>query len=264
MPFVADQVHNKIEVVAEPARIISLVPSLTELLFHLDLDNEMAGITKFCIHPQQWFQTKTRVGGTKTVDLDKVRSLSPDLILANKEENDQQQIEELSKEFPVWISDVSNLQQALAMITSIGEITNRNKEANEISDSIKMEFSLLDHYVKKQPVCYLIWKDPYMTVGGDTFIHNMLEYAGFENIFKDYKRYPKTSLEQLNQLPFEYLFLSSEPFPFKQKHVDELQDLLPGKKIFLVDGEIFSWYGSRLLKAPVYFKQLQLQLMMFT
>jgi ABC-type Fe3+-hydroxamate transport system substrate-binding protein len=111
-------------------------------------------------------------------------------------------------------------------------------------------------------VCYLIWKDPYMTIGGDTFIHNMLQHAGFENIFQDKKRYPKTSLEELNQLSFEYLFLSSEPFPFKQKHADELQELLPGKKIILVDGEIFSWYGSRLIKAPAYFKQLQL--MMFS
>jgi ABC-type Fe3+-hydroxamate transport system substrate-binding protein len=262
MPIVADQVNNKIEVNEQPSRIISLVPSLTELLFHLQLNDEVIGITKFCIHPQQWFQSKTRIGGTKTVDLEKLHSLQPDLIVANKEENDQQQIEELSKSFPVWVSDISNLQQALEMINSVGEITNRIHQANQIVDSIKNEFSGLSLQDAGIRVCYLIWKDPYMTIGGDTFIHNMLQHAGFENIFQDKKRYPKTSLEELNQLSFEYLFLSSEPFPFKQKHADELQELLPGKKIILVDGEIFSWYGSRLIKAPAYFKQLQL--MMFS
>jgi ABC-type Fe3+-hydroxamate transport system substrate-binding protein len=263
MAIVADQVNNKVEVADQPSRIISLVPSLTELLFHLQLENEVVGITKFCIHPENWFSTKSRVGGTKTVDINKVISLQPHLILANKEENDQQQIEILLKKFPVWVSDISNLQQALEMISSVGEITNRIQQANSINDSINKDFTTLNSDNIKQPVCYLIWKDPYMTVGGDTFINDMLEHAGFENIFKYQKRYPKTSIEQLNQLPFEYLFLSSEPFPFKQKHVDELQKLLPHKKIILVDGEIFSWYGSRLLKAPLYFKQLQHQLEMF-
>jgi ABC-type Fe3+-hydroxamate transport system substrate-binding protein len=262
MPIAEDQVGNKVEVAGQPLRIISLVPSLTELLFHLQLENEVAGITKFCIHPHHWFNSKTRVGGTKTVDIEKVISLGPDLILANKEENDQQQIEILSKKFPVWVSDIRNLQDALAMVSSVGEVTNRVKEANEIIDSINKEFSTIDPKVEKIPVCYLIWKEPYMTVGGDTFIDNMLQHAGFENVFHDKQRYPKTSIEQLNELSFEYLFLSSEPFPFKQKHVDELQELLPYKKIILVDGEIFSWYGSRLLKAPAYFKQLQL--MMFS
>lgn len=260
MPIVTDSVNFKVEVAEHPLRIISLVPSLTELLFHLQLESEVAGITKFCIHPQQWFQTKTRVGGTKTVDLNKINSIQPNLIIANKEENDQQQIEQLAEKFPVYVSDVSNLQQALEMISFVGSITNKISGANDIIDSIKKEFSLLNPVVLKQPVCYLIWKDPYMTIGGDTFINNMLQHAGFENVFKDQKRYPITNLEQLKELPFEYLFLSSEPFPFKQKHVDELLELLPNKKITLVDGEIFSWYGSRLIKAPAYFKQLQLMM----
>jgi ABC-type Fe3+-hydroxamate transport system substrate-binding protein len=137
MPIVADQVNKKVEVNEQPSRIISLVPSLTELLFHLQLNDEVIGITKFCIHPQQWFQSKTRIGGTKTVDIEKLHSLQPDLIVANKEENDQQQIEELSKSFPVWVSDISNLQQALEMINSVGEITNRIHQANQIVDSIQ-------------------------------------------------------------------------------------------------------------------------------
>src|SRR5439155_19776283 len=109
---------------------------------------------------------------------------------------------------------------------------------------------------KRLRVCYLIWKDPYLTVGGDTFIHDMLQQAGFENIFSTEKRYPEITIEQLQNLNCERLLLSSEPYPFAQKHINVLQPLLPGTKISLVDGEMFSWYGSRLLHAPAYFKTL--------
>jgi ABC-type Fe3+-hydroxamate transport system substrate-binding protein len=269
MAFYIDQLGRSIELLNTPKRIISVVPSQTELLFDLGLHEEVIGITKFCIHPESWHQTKTRVGGTKQLHPGKIKELQPDLIIANKEENDQQQIEELSKYFPVWISDVNNLDGALKMIRSIGDITNKKPQARQITDQIKNNFSQLQTSTpiaigNKRRTCYLIWKDPYMTVGGDTFINDMLKYAGFQNIFSQQKRYPQVTTEKLQTVNCQFLLLSSEPFPFKQKQVDELQPLIPNAKIILVDGEMFSWYGSRLLKAPAYFQQLQNQILSLT
>ncbi len=260
MPLYTDQIGRTIELKQPPQRIISLVPSQTELLFDLDLEKEVIGITKFCVHPQNWFRTKTRIGGTKQLHLDRIKQLNPDLILANKEENVKEQIEELTKAFPVWVSDVNTLPEALSMIESIGSMCNRQAQAQHMIHQIQSSFSQLAPTTPQARACYLIWKDPYMTIGGDTFIHDMLDRAGFENVFAQKTRYPETGVAELHDLHCELLLLSSEPYPFRQKHIAELQKELPSTKIVLVDGEMFSWYGSRLLQAPFYFQQLQQQI----
>jgi ABC-type Fe3+-hydroxamate transport system substrate-binding protein len=255
-----DQAGRAVEINKNPQKIISLVPSQTELLADLGLEEEVIGITKFCIHPDKWFRNKIRVGGTKTVKMDIIHQLQPDLIFANKEENVKEQVEELAKQYPVWISDINNLEDALQMIREIGSITGKEKSANNVITQVREKFSALAAPGYRPKVCYLIWKDPYMTVGGDTFIHSMLETAGFDNIFSHLNRYPEISINDLKKDGCELLLLSSEPFPFKQKHIDELQEQLPATKIRLADGEMFSWYGSRLLKAPTYFTELRNQL----
>ena len=239
-----------------PLRIISLVPSQTELLFDLGLDEQVVGITKFCIHPTNWFKTKTRVGGTKNINLATIKKLNPTLIIANKEENVKEQIEELAKDYPVWLTDVNNLDDALKMIEAIGVLTNTQKNAHHITQKITTNFEQLP--AKKVPIntCYLIWQNPYMTVGGDTYINDMLQKCGLNNIFKTKNRYPVIDINQLPIANCQLLLLSSEPYPFKQIHIDELQLQLPHTKILLVDGEMFSWYGSRLLKATEYFSEL--------
>jgi len=259
MPVYTDQLHRTVIIPNTPKRIISLVPSQTELLYDLGLEEEVVGITKFCIHPTIWFRNKTRVGGTKTVNLDIIRTLQPDLIIANKEENIKEQVEALAHDFPVWISDVNNLEEALDMIKQIGSITNKKEAAEAISQRIEDAFTNLKSQVSNQRLrtAYLIWKDPYMTVGGDTFIHHMLSHAGFDNLYTSQQRYPETTVAELQALNCELLLLSSEPYPFKQKHIEELQALLPNTMILLVDGEAFSWYGSRLLYTPAYIEQLQ-------
>ncbi len=261
MPFFTDQLNRKIEVTQMPQRIISLVPSQTELLHDLGLNEEVIGITKFCIHPNEWFRTKQRVGGTKNLDIQKIRSMNPDLIIANKEENNKEQIEELAADFPVYTSDVNNLQQALQMIEQVGSITNKIEEAETMIKKIKSGFTHLKENTSNNYIrtAYLIWKDPYMTVGGDTFINDMLFHAGFKNIFCHQNRYPEVTIEEIRLENCQVLFLSSEPYPFKQKHIDELQELLPNTKIMLADGECFSWYGSHLLQAPAYFQKLQVE-----
>lgn len=262
MPYYLDQLNRTVTIPATPKRIISLVPSQTELLYDLGLEEEVIGITKFCIHPEKWFRNKIRIGGTKTINMDKIRELNPDLIIANKEENVKEQIEALSQEFPVWISDINNLTEALDMIKQIGLITNRKEQAEDLSKSIEQAFLNLKSQTPnlKLNTCYLIWKDPYMTVGGDTFIHHILTQAGFENLFASSKRYPEITISELQTLNCELLLLSSEPYPFQQKHIDELQAQLTQTKILLVDGEAFSWYGSRLLHTPAYLNQLQTQI----
>jgi ABC-type Fe3+-hydroxamate transport system substrate-binding protein len=260
MPFFTDQLHRNLAIAPQPQRIVSLVPSQTELLYHLGLREEVIGITKFCVHPQEWFRTKTRIGGTKTLRVEKIKLLQPDLIVANKEENVQAQVEELAKHFPVWISDINTLEDAYKMMVSLGNIAGKNTEAERLVASIENEFALLQTPAEKVRTAYLIWKEPYMTVGGDTFVHDMLSRAGFDNIFKHQTRYPAVTIEDLQIAGCQLLILSSEPYPFRQKHLAELQRQLPAAKIILADGEPFSWYGSRLLKAPAYFGQLRSQI----
>lgn len=256
MPFYTDQIGNKIELEGVPKKIISLVPSQTELLYDLGLGDAVIGITKFCVHPTEWFKTKTRIGGTKTVTIAKVAELEPDLIIANKEENVKEQVEALQKIAPVWVSDITNLENSHEMIQQIGCLTDKEEIANGIINQIKDGFKKIDATSYLKRVCYLIWRKPYMTVGGDTFINDMLIHCGCKNIFEKEKRYPQITTAQLQSLHPEIVFLSSEPYPFKEKHIKELETFLPDTKIILVDGEMFSWYGSRLKKSSVYFNDL--------
>ena len=270
MPLFTDQCGRSVSIPFAPQRIVSLVPSQTELLYDLGLDDRVAGITKFCIHPNEWFRSKTRIGGTKTIKMDIIHQLQPDLIIANKEENVKEQVDELANKYPVWVSDVNNLEDALEMITAVGAITSTFEKSEDIARTIRNKFEALTpslsteqaHCPLETPnaTCYLIWQNPYMTVGGDTFINNMLQWAGFTNIFAHFSRYPEITIQQLQAINLNILLLSSEPYPFQQKHIDYFQEHLPNTKIILVDGELFSWYGSRLLKAPMYFAELKQRL----
>ncbi len=245
-----DQLGRKTEIVTRPQRIVSLVPSQTELLFELGLDERVVGITKFCVHPQEWFRTKPRIGGTKQLNFDAISELNPDLIIANKEENNQEDIKRLEKEFPVWVSDVNDLSSALKMIRLIGEIT--CADSSVIAKELELEFERLNPPSTKQKTLYLIWKNPYMAAGSHTFIHDMLLRCGLQNAITE-TRYPALDEDEIRKLNPDLILLSSEPFPFKEKHIEDLKKLLPSAEIRLVDGEMFSWYGSRLKFAPSHF-----------
>lgn len=243
-----------------PRRIISLVPSQTELLADLGLENEVAGITKFCVHPRNWFESKPRIGGTKTLNFEKIAALKPDLIIGNKEENERSQIEQLAELYPVWMSDVATLEDAYDMMRRIGELTGKATEAQTLAEKIKNAFTVNRPSSTVHRVAYFIWRKPWMVAGGNTFIDEMLRVAGFENVFSHTSRYPEITLEQLEAVKPEVILLSSEPYPFSEKHVAPLQEVCPGAIIQLVDGEMFSWYGSRLLYAPDYFREVQRQI----
>jgi ABC-type Fe3+-hydroxamate transport system substrate-binding protein len=251
-----DQLGNTVKIPFPPTRIISLVPSQTELLFDLGLDDQIVGVTKFCVHPADQVKSKTKIGGTKKFNLDRIRALKPDLIIGNKEENYPEGISILQKEFPVWMSDIISLPDAYAMMLDIARLADREVLGTQLVEEIKSKFNTIIPDPNSNRVAYLIWKNPLMVAGEGTFIHEMLKVCGWINVFADQKRYPEVTMEEIVALAPDLIFLSSEPYPFSKKHVAEFKSALPGSKVMLVDGEFFSWYGSRLLKAPGYFKSL--------
>lgn len=252
-----DQTGYTIELSSPPKRIISIVPSQSELVWDLGLKEELIGITKFCIHPAEMFRSVARVGGTKKLDLDKIRALKPDLIIGNKEENEKSQIEELRKEFPVWMSDIFTLDDAYGMMRGIGALTAKENEAQQLVSKVQEQFKSLNApRLKGKSVAYFIWYNPMMAAGNNTFINYMLRRLDMINVFSRLDRYPEIDAKQLKAANPQLIFLSSEPFPFTEKYIKEFREICPNAKIQLVDGELFSWYGSRLLHAPAYFNSL--------
>lgn len=250
-----DQLGNKIHFERAPRRIVSLVPSQTELLYHLGLEEQVVGVTKFCIHPESWFKNKTKIGGPKTLNFSKIAELKPDLIIGNKEENTQEQIEEARRIAPVWLSDIYTLEDSLEMIAKISEITEKEAEGKKISQQIKANFATLIPFANQPRVLYFIWRKPYMAVASNTFIDFVLtECLGAKNAIEHQKRYPELDMENLPEV--DYVFLSTEPYPFKEKHFPEIKKIFPKAKILLVDGEYFTWYGSRLIGTPNYLKSV--------
>lgn len=261
-----DQMGRKVSLPATPKRIVSIVPSQTELLYDLGFADKIAGITWFCIHPAHHFNAKEKVGGTKKLNFDKIAALKPDLIIGNKEENEKSQIEALEKEYPVWMSDINTLDDALQMIEMLGELTDTTKKANEICENISSKFSKLNNSnIYPTRTAYIIWRNPYMAASSNTFIDEMMKQCGMVNVFEGFipkdadsesLRYPMFTVEELKELAPEIVMLSSEPFPFKEKHIREIKEILPNADVLLVDGEMFSWYGSRLEHSVSYFDKL--------
>ena len=236
-------------------KIISLVPSITETLFDFGLTHhEVVGRTKFCIHPEDLVKNVEIIGGTKNLNIEKIKSLKPDLIIANKEENDKIQVEELMKYFRVWVTDIATFQDNQNFLWEMGMVLKKRALAENFIKQIDALFSEIKNSKFDNKVAYLIWKNPYMTIGSDTFIHEIVGKLGFENLFKDQVRYPEISVEQMKAA--DLVFLSTEPFPFQQKHIEELQKELPDQKIILVDGEAFSWYGTHLAKCGNYYRNI--------
>jgi len=251
-----DHLQHTIHLQKIPQRIISLVPSQTEFLIDLGLQAQVVGITKFCIHPKDFWKKTTKIGGTKQFNFDKIRDVAPDLIIGNKEENYEEGIRNLQKDYAVWCSDIVTLQDAYQMMKNLGAITDKDKIAGQIIDEIKANFAGLRQVANTAKVLYFIWQSPYMVAGQGTFINEMLQVAGFLNVVQG-SRYPVLSAEEIQALAPDYIFLSSEPYPFADKHIAAFKALCPQANVMVVDGELFSWYGSRLRHSAAYFKELQ-------
>ncbi len=255
-----DQLGYVFEFEQVPKRIVSLVPSQTELLCDLGLEENLVGITKFCVHPFHLKATKTIVGGTKKINVEKIRALNPDVILCNKEENTLEIVASLREICPVWVTNIITMEDNLQMISDFGKLFNRRTEAQKWNDKIRFAFEDFQHFMKDKPqkkCAYFIWKNPWMVAGSENFINEMLRLNHFENIYQN-GRYPEIELKKIRlEGDPDVVFLSSEPFPFKEEDAFEIGRFTHHAKTVFVDGEMFSWYGSRLVKAFAYFKKLQ-------
>lgn len=264
MKTLIDQLGTSHSFETSPKRIISLVPSQTELLYDLGLEDRIVGITKFCVHPYHFKGTKKIVGGTKKVNIEKIRSLQPDIIICNKEENTQEIVVELREICPVWVTNIITIEDNFNMITDFGQLFNCRTEARKWNDKLAFALNDFKNFVKDKPVkkaAYFIWKNPFMVAGSDNFINELLKLNHFENIYQDKGRYPEIELKKMRlEGDPDLVFLSSEPFPFKEEDAFEIGRFTHHAKTIFVDGEMFSWYGSRLLKAFDYFKKIHQKL----
>lgn len=254
-----DQLNRSIIINETPKRIISLVPSQTELLVDLGLEDAIVGITKFCVHPSHLKGEKAIVGGTKQVHFDRIKALNPDIILCNKEENTKAMIQELEKIATVHISDIYTIADSIELIMLYGALFSKEERAKTIIKEITEKKLDFDQFIKAKPkksVAYFIWKQPWMVAAKDNFIDELLHVNGFDNYYANLERYPEVTLNKNNQESADLVLLSTEPFPFNESHIKEMRTYFSDAKILVVDGEMFSWYGSRLLKAFDYFKSL--------
>jgi iron complex transport system substrate-binding protein len=255
MNVVTDQIGEQIYISKPIKRIVSLVPSLTETLVALGLQDTLVGITKFCIHPIHLKNRIAIIGGTKQIHIDNIKALAPDIVIASKEENIKTQIDALKTFTQVYVSDIKDINSLTICMKDFDVLFEKPCSMENWFVNIVAQCKS-QKYHKATPCIYLIWKNPYITIGGDTFINYMLNQAGFINVFEKQLRYPQLNIDDIKHSSAEYILLSSEPFPFKEKHIAELQQICGNKKIILVDGEIFSWYRYRMVHAIPYFATL--------
>lgn len=254
MPEIIDHLGRKLEIEGKPQRIISLVPAITETLYHLGLENKIIGRTRFCKFPKDKVKSAANIGGTKDIKLERIHELKPDLIIAEKEENTPKIVETLEKDYPVFVFEIQDFNDVYRMIQDAGKITSHQEEAHTLETNIKTAFKKMPREQNKR-VAYVIWKKPYMVVGKETYIQSLLDHMGFINPFIHMEgRYPVVTEEDLLAADLDEILLATEPFPFREKHLDEFQKMLPEVKPRVIDGEMF-WYGAKMVEAATYFRK---------
>ncbi len=245
-----DDLNREIILKNPPKKIVSLVPSVTETIATIGKEDILTGVTRFCMYPAGIKKKATLIGGTKTVNVQSIHQLKPDLILAEKSENNKNQVLLLAQNYPVYVFDIKNIDDGINMIGKSGELLAAAK-ATMLQQQVRKTFDKLKPSMPLKKALYLIWKNPWMAAGRDTFIGSMMEKTGFVSILPSgYKQVNNEYFEKA-----EIILLSSEPFPFKEKDRLEIQKIYPDKNTILVDGEMFAWFGTRMLLAAEYFKK---------
>ena len=247
------------ELARPPRRIVSLVPSTTELLCALGLEDALVAVTVYCVEPRDVVRGKVRIGGEKNPDLEKIRALDPDLVVANIEENRREDIDRLRGwSIPVWVAYPRTVAEGIGFIGELGELTGAEPRARALLRELASLHDRVQSANARRPpvaVFYPIWRGPYMTINGDTYIHDMLRVCGGRNIFAGRpERYPTVTLDEVAALRPEVILLPDEPFRFRQAHVADFADYpdvpaVRDGRIHLVDGKPFSWHGPRIAEA---------------
>lgn len=235
-------------------RIVSLVPSITELICELGLADQLVGRTGFCIHPKELLKKIPKVGGTKSVNLEKVRALRPTHVIVNVDENKKETADALAQFVPnVIVTHPLAPQDNLKLYRQIGEAFAKEREAGELCSRFEAAYrEVQERKFPARNVLYLIWKNPWMTVSRDTYVSRKLGLFGLQTLPESADaRYPVISLEESWLRDVELVLLSSEPYRFQQKHLDEIANTLK-KPARLIDGEMTSWYGSRAIQGLRY------------
>jgi ABC-type Fe3+-hydroxamate transport system substrate-binding protein len=252
---VIDHLGREVEFSFPPKRIISIVPGITDILYALDLENEIVGRTRYCIYPKDKVKQAKTVGGTKRIKMDQIRELEPDLIVSEKEENTKEIVAQLEKEFPVYVCEVQTLDDTFNIIEDLGKVTDRQKVSEKLQSEIRKAIQSLPS-VHGKKFAYVIWQNPYMVAGSDTYITSLMEKMGFINAFAGYEgRYPEVSEDDFRNEDLDFIFLATEPFPFQEKHIQHFSELFPDVEVRSLDGEMF-WNGPRIIEASSYFNKV--------
>lgn len=244
---------------APPRRIVSLVPSTTEILCQLGLAEALVGVTRYCVEPRAALRGKARVGGSKTPDLARIRALAPDLVVANIEENHREHVEALrAAGIPVWVTYPRTIAEAARMIRELGEVTGTAAVAAALAADLEARAAAARAARAGRPgvpVFYPIWREPWMTIGADTYIHDVLAACGAANVFADRpERYPAVTLAEVAARRPAVILLPDEPFRFRRVHIRDFEvypeiPAVRAGRIHLVDGRPFSWHGPRFAEA---------------
>ena len=253
------------KIVTDYPRIISMVPSLTELLHDLDLLDNIVGCTKFCIHPQNLLKDIPKFGGTKCVDSSVILDLKPTHIIMNIDENKKELFKQFkNKNVEVIVTHPKTPLDNLILFEMFGDIFSRKELANMLSIKFKQSLQKLQNdskFNKPKNVLYLIWRKPWMSVSQDTYISKMLELINYNTVnFQSAERYPSISETEFLSCNCDLILLSSEPYPFKEKHIAEIKTLCKNcDEVSLIDGEKISWYGSRAIKGLDYLREIAIK-----
>jgi len=254
VPGATGAFHSERRPDGTPQRAVSLVPSTTETLADLGCGGQVVGRTRYCVHPQPWVADVPEIGGTKDPDLARIAALSPDLIVANREENKPAHFDALDAIAPLWVAYPRDVSGALADVLELAALSGAPRAGRDLVARIAAARADLARTVDGRATfryAYLIWREPWMAVNDDTFIAALLAEAGGRNVLGAHaERYPQVTLDELRGAEPEIVFLPSEPYAFTEDHAADLQQLAPRAR--LVDGELLSWHGSRLLEAFPY------------
>lgn len=258
MVSVTDSSNKTVSFSVPPQRVVCLIPSITETFFDLGLGDALAGVSKFCNHPAGGVLNKIKVGGQKDPDLEKIKAIDPDLIIMNREENKPEHIEFLSRYYRTWVTYPRSFRDAGKLILDIGTVFNVGTKARAYADRVRKtadELSLRNG--QKIKTLYLIWRNPWMSINRDTFIHDTLSVHGMDNVFaRNSQRYFEITDQDIQAANPEIIILPDEPYRFKEKHITEFSHIpvsaVRDRSIFLVDGTYFCWYGTRTARASEY------------
>ncbi|MBI9038391.1 MAG: ABC transporter substrate-binding protein [Bacteroidales bacterium] len=243
-----------------PKRIVSLCPSITETLCELGLADKIIACTDYCVHPIDVVKNFNKIGGPKNFSEEKILNLKPDIIFAVKEENETCKINRISKKVPTYVFDINSIQEGIEMIKTLGNIFEIQNISDCFIEKMQEGYKNLTKVNSNIKCLYLVWKQPYIAVGGDSFIDSVLYQINIKNCLRNSKKkYPKIKLKLLEN-QFDLLILPSEPYSFSENDIDGFEKIFPEKEIIKVDGEMFSWYGTHQLKAISYLQKLVINL----